>query len=191
MLASAVQMPFFGIFAFHQYEPATALGNGLHWHGFRPQPDRSRQQGEAGGGATLNLEIDASGHIVSATLCLDHVWIAGPSLEARRKARRMAAGYLRWALSPRDRAAVIGLIEEIDGSAGDDDESEGMPQFPSPGYRSYLGYQEFAEQELADCDLRIANRNWHRRDAAAAAPPGYDAETSWLWITVRRGLPAP
>ncbi len=185
-LDEATRRSFFVTFGLQLYEPATALGNGVTWHGFRPRADIAGR----GSGATLNLETDAAGRVVRATLCLDHAWIAGA--ETRLAARRMSGNFLRWALSQEDGALIDELVAEIEEARRDGGgAAAGLPQFPSAGYRSFLGYQEAFEQELADCHLKIANRNWHRRDAASAAPPGYDSETRWLWITVRRWQPLP
>jgi hypothetical protein len=61
-----------------------------------------------------------------------------------------------------------------------------LPHFPSPACRTFLGYQGDFDLTLATTDLRFVNLNWQRRELNVATPPGYDAETKWFWLILRR-----
>ncbi|HVJ43137.1 MAG TPA: hypothetical protein VM639_16665 [Dongiaceae bacterium] len=179
--------PFFTAFRFVEYESAQAIGAGRTWRGYRPCAPHLAD------GATLNLEIDAEGGVDQLTLCLDRGSVDG-AVDSRF-ARDLAASFLVWSLPEADRAAIGDLIEEIgdrtrSGAAAppvsDTRAAATLPRFPSAGYRVFLGHQGNFDQDLPDSQLRIVNLNWSRRHDQAATPPGYDGETVWLWLIVRR-----
>jgi hypothetical protein len=61
-----------------------------------------------------------------------------------------------------------------------------LPRFPSPGYRCFLGHEGAFDQDLGQTALRLVNLNWQRRPLEVMTPPGYDSETMWIWLIVRR-----
>jgi len=172
-LGLATTAAFFTAFDFIAYEPAKPIGGGQVWHGYRPADPRFH------GLATLNLETDQSEVIDRLTLCLDRAGLLYPGTGAFL--RHIAGDFLNWALPAADQAAVAELVVEIHGSATSD-----LRPFPSPGYRAFLGHEGEAEFSLASSELRIVNLNWRRHPDDVATPPGYDRETMWLWLTVRR-----
>lgn len=167
-----LQSGLFGDFRFAEYEPAKPIGAGRTWHGYRPDAQRIRDA------VTLNLEVDAEGSIDRLTLCLDRDLIERAADSS--VARHLATGFLACILSEAGRSALGGLIDEIG------DPAALLPRFPSPGYRVFLGHQADFDQDLPGGQFRIVNLNWSRRRDQIATPPGYDGETMWLWLIVRR-----
>jgi hypothetical protein len=178
--------PFFAAYQLIASEAVRSLGEGRSWHGFRPeQPGLSTL-------FTLNLEADAASLIERATLCLDRNLIARPREAAF--VRDLAKRFLIWALPAEDRHLAAPLIEEIGGlrhgpgtvTRHADLPQPDLPRFPSPGYRCFLGHEGSFDQDLGMSALRLVNLNWQRRPLAVMTPPGYDAETMWIWLIVRR-----
>jgi hypothetical protein len=178
--------PFFTWFHLVPSEAKRELGEGRCWHGFRPEGARFNAL------VTLNLETDAASLIERATLCLDRGFIERPA--DAPFARDIAKSFFNWALSADDRRLAAPLIDEI----GDLRRGPGtviqhtsvpqpeLPRFPSPGYRCFLGHEGAFDQDLGQTALRLVNLNWQRRPLEVMTPPGYDSETMWIWLIVRR-----
>lgn len=185
-LAVAVATDFFTWFHLQPDEAPRDIGAGHVWHSYRPSGSNFHNL------ATLNLETDLLQQIDQATLCLDRAFIEHAKDGA--SARDIAKRFLDWVLPEADRALVASLIDEI----GDmqsctapviryaDAPIPDLSHFPSPGYRTFLGYQGDFDQDLATTHLRFVNLNWQRRPLDVVTPPGYDAETMWIWLIVRR-----
>lgn len=190
-LSAAARSDFFNWFHMTRDEAPRAIGDGRIWHGYRPSGPKFHEL------VTLNFETDRCDRIDRATLCLDRKCIES-SIDAPF-ARDIACSFLIWALPAADRRLAAPLIDEIGDFRGSvvpirhdaglhhaSIPTPDLPRFPSPAYRTFLGYQGDFDQELEAMALRFVNLNWQRRDVNVATPPGYDAETKWFWLIVRR-----
>lgn len=185
-LSLAETSEFFTWFHLARYEAPRAIGDGQTWHGYRPTSPKFHNL------VTVNLETDRREQIDRLTLCLDRQFIESPT--DAPFARDITRSFLSWALSAADSQRAGSLIDEIGDFRASPvpvirhvsmPEPE-LPQFPSPAYRTFLGYQGDFDQELETIDLRFVNLNWQRRELDVATPPGYDGETKWFWLIVRR-----
>src|ERR1700745_581006 len=124
-----------------QDEAPREIGEGRIWHGDRPSGPKFHDL------VTLNIETDAVGQIERTTLCLDRQFVERPTDAAF--ARDIARSFLIWALPAGAQAEARSLIDEIGDlrplsipvirHAGVPQPV--LPRFPSPGYRTFLGYQ--------------------------------------------------
>lgn len=185
-LTAAAASDFFTWFHLQLAEPPRDIGAGHHWHSYRPSGSKFHNL------VTLNIETDPLHCINRATLCLDRAFIEHTKDGAF--ARDIAKSFLGWVLPEVDRLQVTSVIDEIgDIRAGvmpvlrrADAHLPDLPRFPSPAYRTFLGYQGDVDLDLTLANLRFVNLNWRRRPLDVATPPGYDAETMWIRLIAHR-----
>jgi hypothetical protein len=170
-LTRALEQEFFRWFSLERYEAPRTLADGSTWHGFRPSGERYKPL------VTVNLETDGE-RIRDATLCLDRAFIEHP--KDGPFARDIAAGYLRWALSADQQAAIGGFLNEL-GDLGPNvirlSRTPPVPSGdPSPLYRVFLGSEKTAEQSFPGAVLRLNNLQ--------AREGSRDPRHDWIWIRV-------